>query len=129
LWTAAVRSGYGVFSVKRVPTYAHRISFELEHGPIGDSHVLHRCDVKLCVNPDHLFLGTHQDNMQDMVLKRRHAYKIRHGRRKLTEDQVEAIKEIYHEGALSQKAIALLYGISHQQVSRIVNGTRWRDPL
>jgi HNH endonuclease len=51
---------------------AHRISWMLFRGEIPvDAHVLHKCDVTLCVNPDHLFLGTHTDNMQDCVTKGR----------------------------------------------------------
>lgn len=66
------KRGYGVFGVNRRPTYAHRISFGLANGPYDLSfHVLHRCDNECCVRPDHLFLGTHSDNMLDMIAKGR----------------------------------------------------------
>ena len=72
LWLGTIDPcGYGRFGVgsrsdgtRRVAT-ASRVSWELFRGPIGESHVLHRCDNKACVNPDHLYLGTHKDNMQD----------------------------------------------------------------
>lgn len=63
--------GYGFFKHAGEVT-AHRVSWVLHNGPIPDGmHVLHRCDVPQCVNPDHLFLGTHTDNMKDCARKGR----------------------------------------------------------
>ena len=71
LWTASRDYlGYGRFKNERTLT-AHRFSYELYYGPIPEGmHVCHKCDVRHCVNPNHLFLGTHQDNMRDMMDKR-----------------------------------------------------------
>ena len=82
LWTGAKYSnGYGcVFDIgppprKKRRTLAHRVSYQLSVGPIPPSIlVLHKCDVRLCVNPEHLFLGTHKDNTQDMIKKNRHGW-------------------------------------------------------
>lgn len=77
LWTGAHKDGrwpYGVLGggASRVPKLAHRVSWELHHGPIPDGmNVLHKCDNPPCVRPDHLFLGTLSDNTQDMVAKGR----------------------------------------------------------
>lgn len=74
LWTGPfVLGGYGTFSVSsRRMVGAHRFAYAEVYGPIPEGMlVCHRCDVKPCVNPDHLFLGTQRDNMQDMVRKGR----------------------------------------------------------
>lgn len=76
LWTAAINSdnGYGRFDGRKygLSSYAHRVSWEIYRGPIPEgSQVLHRCDIRSCVNPEHLFLGSQQDNIDDMVNKER----------------------------------------------------------
>lgn len=91
LWLGAVakgnkkRDGYGIITVgmrsergKNRVTMSHRASYEAANGPIPDGlSVCHRCDNSLCVNPEHLFLGTHQDNMGDMVRKGRAGRRLR----------------------------------------------------
>lgn len=64
-------SGYGHFKYAHKMYRAHRFSYELFRGPVGDWQVLHKCDNVLCVNPEHLWLGTHSDNMQDKSIKGR----------------------------------------------------------
>jgi hypothetical protein len=73
LWMAKVNNkGYGRISVHNHSAYAHRVSYELFRGPILEGmQVLHKCDTPRCVNPEHLFLGTRKDNMQDMIRKGR----------------------------------------------------------
>jgi DNA invertase Pin-like site-specific DNA recombinase len=86
--------------------------------------VLHRCDVRHCVNPDHLFLGTQADNMADMVEKgrERHPVGIAHGRAKLTEQDVYIIRA----APGSQQAIADQYGVKQTTISSIKRRRIWR---
>ena len=100
---------------------AHRVSWEIHKGIIPDGlHVLHRCDVPACVNPSHLFLGTHQDNMLDCRNKSRSSAK-------LTAIHARNIRAL--SGVIRQIDIAEIYGIKQAQVSRIITGQRWRGAI
>lgn len=81
-WTAGVeQDGYGILWRGKTYLRAHRVSWELAHGPIPEGmNVLHRCDVPACVNPAHLFLGTQQDNVADRHAKGRDATGLRNGK-------------------------------------------------
>lgn len=128
LWTGGTRpNSKGVpyprhWNDDRKSIGAHRFSFELVHGAIPKGmYVCHKCDTPLCVNPDHLFVGTHHDNMRDMVQKKR-SFTARgenkKGTAKLTNQQAKEIREIN----LSQTKIALLFGVSQTTISRIKRG-------
>jgi hypothetical protein len=76
-WTAAKdKNGYGFFRFDDKQQKAHRVAWQLEIGPIPDEmHICHVCDNPPCVNPNHLFLGTPKDNMQDKLAKGRHRWR------------------------------------------------------
>lgn len=112
------KAGYGLMQNQ----YAHRISYRLHHGEPGDLCVLHRCDNRLCVNPDHLFLGTRTDNMEDKVAKGRQLKGEQAPQAKLTEEQVFAIRR----DTRTQRVIAADYGIVQSHVSLIKSGKHWR---
>jgi hypothetical protein len=106
------------------PVDAHRISYRLFRGEIPKgAYVLHKCDVRSCVNPDHLFVGTHQDNMQHAVDHRRWPMGERHWNSKLTEEQARFAKT----SPLSQKAVAKQLGIDPTTVWAIRHGKTWSD--
>lgn len=118
LWTASVDPmwKYGCILVNGKPERAHRVSWRLYRGEIpAGICVLHQCDTPECVNPDHLFLGTTQDNTIDMLKKGR-------GGKKLTVQQVLAIRADKRRPYL----IAKDYGIHQGNVTAIQNKTQWR---
>lgn len=124
LWVGGVNSdGYGVWTAHG-ETKAHRASWVLHNGAIpAERHVLHKCDRPNCVNPDHLFLGTHQDDMADLRAKGR-AYGAKgeaNYSAKLTSDQAMAIMCDGRPGAI----IAAEFGITKEMVSNIRNGKSW----
>lgn len=106
----------------------HRLSWELHFGPIATGKlVCHTCDNRLCVRPDHLFLGTQKDNVQDMFKKGRanKARGSRHGMAKLSESDVRRIRSCYIAG-VTQSALAEEYKVHVQTIHRIIARKRWR---
>lgn len=126
IWIGAINeNGYGVFSDSdRKAWLANRASWELHNGPISDGmEVMHKCDRPACVNPDHLCLGTHADNMRDMKNKRRHSYGENRWKAKLTARQVAEIRCSKDTAA----ALAKMYGVSKPTIYMIVNNKTWRN--
>ena len=136
LWLASKDSkGYGTFRIAGETVSAHRLAWFWKNGSIPNGQsVLHSCDNRACVRPSHLFLGTHQDNMEDMKNKGRSATcgfatvnnkGARNAYAKLTEAEVDTIRAAYAGGAL-QADLAARYNISQSNVSLIVNRVNWR---
>lgn len=144
--------GYGQIKVMGKSRLAHRVSYELAHGPIPDGlYVLHHCDNPPCVRPDHLFLGTARDNIRDCLSKRRgpdpqkraliyrhsgddhwtrqHPDRIArgsgHGRSKLTEDDVRTIRQLRSEGWTLDR-LAVRFGVRLTNIHAIVRRDTWR---
>ncbi len=106
---------------------AHRIAWELTFGPIPKGMcVCHKCDVRNCVNPSHLFLGTTADNNYDMFAKGRDRQLNgeAHGNSKLTAYQVQYIRGCAQPGNYS--ALGRQFGVSYEQIRRIANGKEWK---
>lgn len=145
LWTGAIvgksktaSGGYGrLYSGEKTHwEYAHRIAWILFKGPIPDQLcVLHKCDVRNCVNPEHLFLGTKADNAADMDAKGRRVnaphYGEDHPHAKLTWAKVRAIRAV--KGKLHDRGNSLLerlakkYGVTATNISYIRRGKTWID--
>lgn len=110
------------------PKGAHRLAMEKMLGRTlnANEFVCHRCDNPSCVNPKHLFLGTPQDNTDDMLAKGRHKVVKgeKHYTAKLNDRQVLEIRSLYATGKYLQREIAALYGVRENHISRIVNGKR-----
>lgn len=103
----------------------HRLVWILTFGPIPEGmKVCHRCDNPACVRPDHLFLGTHADNMADMVAKARQARGIRNGRTRLTETLVIEIRE-RSEAGTTQRELATVFGVAKGTIQTILARRSW----
>jgi DUF1365 family protein len=125
--------GYGTFgysreSGKRQQVKAHRFAYRLCVGKIPrDLLICHKCDVTLCCNPHHLFLGTADDNSKDMVSKNRQA-RLKgeaHGGARLSESEVRTIRKLRKQG-YDLQSIAVMYRVSDVHVGKICLGTRWK---
>lgn len=118
LWTGPVGNhGYGYFQVDGVLWLTHRAAYETFIGPITDGlMVCHRCDVKTCVHPPHLFLGTGADNMADCAKKGRQS-------RKLTDEDVRQIRSIVRP---NKAQLARCYGVTDAMIGKIIRGEWWR---
>ena len=136
-WTGAkTNQGYGSMRVGHKSVGAHRISYELFKGLIGDLHVCHTCDNRICVNPDHLFLGTNADNVADRTSKGR-GYRNLHltspltfkkgstnHYAKLTETDIPKIRKMRKNG-MTAKAIATKFSVSESTIGNVIYGNSW----
>ena len=125
-WTGAKNSSkYGCVRIKKKKYYVHRVSYKMKYGPIPKNMcICHHCNIRLCVNPEHLFIGTHTDNMKDASKKERLG-KIKGSeivQAKLTEAQIPAIRK----DPRSEKYIARDYGVSKSNIGFIKRRHTWK---
>jgi len=123
-WNKCVTiDGYGQIKINGKSERVHRVYYELHKGKIPEGmYVCHRCDNPKCCNPEHLFLGTHQDNMDDMMAK---------GRRGncgaiLTIETVKEIRKKYVE-TTTYKELAIEYGVSYNTICKIITNRNWKE--
>lgn len=144
LWTGTSngsKAGYGLTSINGQTIFAHRASYELHYGAIPDGlWVLHKCDVRTCVNPDHLFLGTCKDNAIDRQSKGRSKGEFQEGTprpltqgeshhyAKFSEKQVSDIRQRRANGEAGA-TLAKEYGVTNGTISRIFLRKTWRHVI
>lgn len=130
LWLGSAQpQGYGRLWTDRVfrNEPAHRAAYRTWVGPIPDGlWVLHRCDVRPCINPAHLFLGTSQDNIDDKVRKGRTYGGERHNFAKLSAKQVVEVRRLF-DSKHPTMSIARQYGLKRDAVLSIGHRTSWRS--
>ena len=144
IWIGSImNNGYGEIGIshnkKHRNVSTHRFSWIISHGAIPDKkYICHTCDNKSCVNPDHLYVGTHSDNIRDAVIRNRiasgkrqgaytHPEKVRRGEThslvKLTESQVI---EIRNSRNIKQRKLAIEYGVHFSTICDILRRKTWK---
>lgn len=133
-WTASrSTNGYGMFKMyppeapKPTSTNASRAAYILHHGEEPKEHVLHHCDNPLCCNPNHLYIGTHTDNMRDKK-RRGRAPGLKgdnNGNSKLKAEDVREIRRFYETGDYSKAELARMFGVTSTTVSHIITRRTW----
>lgn len=156
-WTGTRVKGYGVIYANGKLVRAHRFSYTLNAGAVPEKlWILHHCDNPLCVRPDHLYAGTHAQNVQDAIARDRLPKGERNGSRlhperrprgdkhwthnvdvmptagengwnsKLTDDDVRMIRSLYASGRHSQSQLGVLFGTTQTNIGRIVRRLAWK---
>ncbi len=130
LWTGGLtEKGYGRAWFQGKKRRAHRLAYFLTNGRIPTGlNINHHCDVRNCVNPEHLWVGTQKENMQDAWAKGRgvfvHHSGEDHPSAKLTDAEVAEIRVLKTAGGMTQRQISKIYNVSEQLISNILTGSR-----
>ena len=127
-WRGAVDAcSYGRFSYYGINTCAHRVAWELTNGMIANGkHIRHSCDNPSCVNPHHLQIGTHQDNMDDKVQRNRQARGRKSNQSHLAEEDIKSMRKEWESQQLNHQELKQKYNVSSCTVSNVVNYKTWK---
>ncbi len=121
------KKGYAQFRINYTRHPAHRVAYLLFRGPVeAGLLVCHRCDNPRCVNPDHLFLGTNQDNVRDMVSKKRHRTGSRKPNSKMNDESVRELFTMCSKRYFEHEELAKMFGVCRPLITNILNGKRWK---
>lgn len=128
IWTGRKdRDGYGTFNHNGHRIQAHRISYAIYNGKTPSNlYVCHTCDNPTCVNPQHLFLATQQDNMDDMKHKNRSNIGSKSPTAKLIENDIyDIIIDIYNNKYLTVNDVSTKYNVEYQTIMLLLDGKTW----
>lgn len=129
-WNGATDSwGYGRIAVNGKNRTAHRLSYALFRGPVpSDKLVLHKCDVAHCINPAHLYIGTHADNVNDAYRRNRYPSKdgSQNGRAVLREEDIPEIRKMIRNG-IKYQHIASIFKVSTGAIAHVAQGISWKN--
>ena len=130
LWTGEIcpHGQHGIIRSGGQILSAYRLSYEIYKGEIPEGKcVCHTCDVRSCVNPDHLWIGTQQENIRDALQKgRMNNCGENNGQSKLTEKQVIEIVSLYRTNTYSQDQLGKMYNVNHTIIHNIITGKSWK---
>jgi predicted XRE-type DNA-binding protein len=125
LWTGTTQcGGYGRFTLGGVEYRVHKLVYSLAI-KVPEFMVLHHCNIRICFQPNCLYEGTHEDNMEDRRIDRRETRGEASPHAKLTEDNVREIRRLSSETRMSQKEIGALFGVGQSTISHIRQGIVW----
>ena len=134
IWTGGTYyNGYGQFFENPNKITAHRFSYELHYGKIQNKklYVCHKCDNRKCVNPDHLFLGTQKENLEDMLSKNRGNYPgspgEKNGRAIVSKKIVKEMRKLHKTGKYTYIDLSKKFNISETQTHRIIKKESWKN--
>lgn len=120
-------TGYGAFWDERNNIGAHKKSLEMALGKKVTDFVCHKCDNPPCVRPSHLFVGTMQDNLKDMISKKRNVRRERHPMAKLTEKKVDEIRKLYKTGEYRQKDLGDMFSVCQATIWYALKNITWNE--
>lgn len=126
-WVASLsKDGYGKMDIHRRTMRSHIVSYREHKGEFPEGmQVLHTCANRKCINPEHLYIGTHKQNMKDMIRDGNYAYGSRHGRAKIKEADVHEIHLSASKG-ITRKSLAHKFDLSVTVVGHILTGKLWK---
>ena len=127
-WDGSIqKGGYGTIELNHKSLKAHRVSYWIHYGEIPEGmYVCHKCDNRKCVNPEHLFIGTHADNLADAALKGRMIHGSNSYWSKLSENYVFFIRESLRNKKHTGIELAKKFGVFHSTIYNANKGKTWR---
>jgi hypothetical protein len=128
LWTGRTdRCGYGIYNINNFCHKAHRYAYEqISKEKIGKKIAMHTCDTPKCVNPNHIMLGTHQDNQKDKFQKNRQAKGQKIHTAKLTDNDIFQLRQRYKNEKITYLQLAKEFGVCRDTIQKAIRGIYWK---